>query len=137
MNKYVLSFLLILTMGQTGCNSNPGSKAQPEIENIQNIQNPIAIGMARSEFISKVITPSSSKLIGDQRIDTFIFYKQGNTSKRLGQALYNGLMAGYVKFEPLIDKLSIPEESASGSDKIIIQVIYDSSDHVEKVVRIQ
>ncbi len=136
MNKYVLSFLLILTMGQTGCNSNPSSKAQPEIENHQNIQNPIAIGMARSEFISKVITPSSSKLIGDQRIDTFIFYKQGNTSKRLGQALYNGLVASTLPFDSLIETISIPE-SATKSDKTVIQVIYDSSDRVEKVVRIQ
>lgn len=136
MNKYVLSFLLILTMGQTGCNSNPSSKAQPEIENHQNVQDPITIGMARSEFITKVITPSSSKLIGDQRIDTFIFYKRENSAKMYGQALYNGLMASYIKFEPLIDVLSIPE-SATKSDKTVIQVIYDSSDRVEKVVRIQ
>ncbi|RZF56975.1 hypothetical protein EXE30_01595 [Acinetobacter halotolerans] len=136
MNKYALSFLLLLSMVQTGCNLNPSSKAQPEIEHNQNIQNPIAIGMARSEFISKVVTPNSSKLIGDKRVDTFIFYKRGSASKRYGQALYNGLMAGYIKFEPLIDKLSIPE-SATRGDNVVIQVIYDSSDRVEKVVRIQ
>jgi len=136
MNKYALSFLLLFTLGQTGCNSNPSSKTQPEIEHNQNIQNPIAIGMARSEFISKVITPSSSKLIGDQRVDTFIFYKRSSASKQYGHALYNGLMAGYIKFEPLVEKLTIPESPAKG-DKVIIQVIYDSLDRVEKVVRIQ
>ncbi|MCU4368450.1 MULTISPECIES: hypothetical protein [Acinetobacter] len=136
MNKYVLSFLILLSVGHTGCSLNPSSKTQPQIEHNQNIQNPITIGMARSEFISKVITPSSSKLVGDQRIDTFIFYKQDSTSKRLGQALYNGLVASTLPFDSLIETVSIPESATRGA-KVIIQVVYDSSDRVEKVVRIQ
>lgn len=136
MKKYALLLSILLAIGQSACSLNPSSRAQPEIENHQNLQDPITVGMARSEFITKVITPSSSKLIGDQRIDTFIFYKRENSAKMYGQALYNGLMASYIKFEPLIDVLSIPE-SATKSDKTIIQVIYDSSDRVEKVVRVQ
>jgi len=118
MKKYTLLLSTLLAIGQSACSLNPSSRAQPEIENHQNIQNPIAIGMARSEFITKVITPSSSKLIGDQRIDTFIFYKRENSAKIYGQALYNGLVASTLPFDALI-------------------VIYDSSDRVEKVVRIQ
>ncbi|WP_278493140.1 hypothetical protein [Acinetobacter gyllenbergii] len=136
MKKYTLLLSTLLAIGQSACSLNPSSRAQPEIENHQNIQNPIAIGMARSEFITKVITPSSSKLIGDQRIDTFIFYKRENSAKIYGQALYNGLVASTLPFDALIEKVSIPDSALRG-DKAIIQVIYDSSDRVEKVVRIQ
>ncbi|WP_332605259.1 hypothetical protein [Acinetobacter sp. ESBL14] len=136
MKKYTLLLSILLAIGQSACSLNPSSRAQPEIENHQNIQNPIAIGMARSEFITKVITPSSSKLIGDQRIDTFIFYKREDSAKMYGQALYNGLVASTLPFDALIEKVSIPDSAFRG-DKAIIQVIYDSSDRVEKVVRIQ
>ncbi|MCU4579734.1 hypothetical protein KTJ32_01805 [Acinetobacter gyllenbergii] len=136
MKKYTLLLSILLAIGQSACSLNPSSRAQPEIENHQNIQNPIAIGMARSEFITKVITPSSSKLIGDQRIDTFIFYKREDSAKMYGQALYNGLVASTLPFDALIEKVSIPDSAFKG-DKAIIQVIYDSSDRVEKVVRIQ
>ena len=136
MKKYALLFLILLAIGQSACSLNPSSRAQPEIENHQNVQSPITIGMARSEFITKVITPNSSKLVGDQRIDTFIFYKRGNASKLYGQALYNGLVASTLPFDSLKEKVSIPDSAFRG-DKAIIQVIYDSSDRVEKVVRIQ
>ncbi|EPH31431.1 hypothetical protein L293_2246 [Acinetobacter gyllenbergii CIP 110306 = MTCC 11365] len=53
-----------------------------------------------------------------------------------GQALYNGLVASTLPFDALIEKVSIPDSALRG-DKAIIQVIYDSSDRVEKVVRIQ
>ena len=136
MNKYAFPFLLLLSIGQSGCALNPSSKTQPEIENNQNIQNPIAIGMARSEFITKVITPSSSKLVGDKRIDTFILYTQGKKSQIYGRAAYNTFIAAFIPFDSLKEQASIPE-SAIQRDQVIIQVIYDSSDRVEKVVRVQ
>lgn len=139
MNNYLRALIIFtLSIGYIGCSSNPTSNSSSEIVNQQESQKQTVIGMYRSDFLKKVDTPISSKFIGDKRVDTFAYhnYKGMTKSKLFGFAFYNSFIAGLAPFDSLKEKISIPKSAIQG-DRVVIQVIYDSSDRIEKIERVK
>ncbi len=134
MKKIIISFIfVILSIGQYGCSSTPVTQSQ--IENSQSTK-PSIIGMPRSEFLTKVNTPTSSKFVGDNRIDTFTYYKSSKTNitKLFGQQLFKSLVNNVLPLGLVNNEIT---ESDFRGDKVVLKVTYDSSDHVEKIERVE
>ena len=92
--------------------------------------------MPRSEFLTKVNTPTSSKFVGDNRIDTFTYYKSSKTNitKLFGQQLFKSLVNNVLPLGLVNNEIT---ESDFRGDKVVLKVTYDSSDHVEKMERVE
>lgn len=136
MKKIIISFIfVILSIGQYGCSSTPVTRTQSQIENSQSTK-PSIIGMPRSEFLTKVNTPTSSKFVGDNRIDTFTYYKSSKTNitKLFGQQLFKSLVNNVLPLGLVNNEIT---ESDFRGDKVVLKVTYDSSDHVEKMERVE
>ena len=145
MKKIIISFIfVILSIGQYGCSSTPVTRTQSQIENSQSTK-PSIIGMPRSEFLTKVNTPTSSKFVGDNRIDTFTYYKSSKTNitKLFGQQLFKSLVNNVLPLGLVNNVLPLGlvnneiTESDFRGDKVVLKVTYDSSDHVEKMERVE
>ena len=136
MKKIIISFIfVILSIGQYGCSSTPVTRTQSQIENSQSTK-PSIIGMPRSEFLTKLNTPTSSKFVGDNRIDTFTYYKSSKTNitKLFGQQLFKSLVNNVLPLGLVNNEIT---ESDFRGDKVVLKVTYDSSDHVEKMERVE
>ena len=136
MKKIIISFIfVILSIGQYSCSSTPVTRTQSQIENSQSTK-PSIIGMPRSEFLTKVNTPTSSKFVGDNRIDTFTYYKSSKTNitKLFGQQLFKSLVNNVLPLGLVNNEIT---ESDFRGDKVVLKVTYDSSDHVEKMERVE
>lgn len=136
MKKIIISFIfVILSIGQYGCSSTSVTRTQSQIENSQSTK-PSIIGMPRSEFLTKVNTPTSSKFVGDNRIDTFTYYKSSKTNitKLFGQQLFKSLVNNVLPLGLVNNEIT---ESDFRGDKVVLKVTYNSSDHVEKMERVE
>ena len=136
MKKIIISFIfVILSIGQYSCSSTPVTRTQSQIENSQSTK-PSIIGMPRSEFLTKLNTPTSSKFVGDNRIDTFTYYKSSKTNitKLFGQQLFKSLVNNVLPLGLVNNEIT---ESDFRGDKVVLKVTYDSSDHVEKMERVE
>ena len=136
MKKIIISFIFVIfSIGQYGCSSTPVTRTQSQIENSQSTK-PSIIGMPRSEFLTKVNTPTSSKFVGDNRIDTFTYYKSSKTNitKLFGQHLFKCLVIIVLPLGLVNNEIT---ESDFRGDKVVLKVTYDSSDHVEKMERVE
>lgn len=138
MQKIIITFIfVILAIGQYGCSSTPVTPTQSQIENNQRTK-PSIIGMHRSEFLTKANTPTSSKFVGDKRVDILTYYKSSkmNITKFFGQQLFKSLIVNSTPLGLISNDDDITSSDFRG-DKIVLKVTYDSSDHVERIQRIE
>jgi len=149
MKKNILLLVIsILSIGQMACSINPHRITLPDTTNPPAIEKINVIGMSRNEFLNKFHPPVVSRLIGDKRIDTITYYKINNKPKAYGMALYNGLIANTIvstlhnvmpselSLDSVDETVSI-SDSALNKEKVIIEITYDSSSHIEKVERVE
>lgn len=128
-------FIFTLSMMQYGCSSTPVT--QSHIENSQKTK-PSAIGMSRSKFLTHVNTPTSSHFVGDKRVDILTYYKSSKTNitKIFGQQLFKSLAVNFTPLGLINNDDDITLSDIRG-DKVVLKVTYDSSDHVERIQRIE
>lgn len=144
MKKNILLLVIsILSIGQIACSINPHRITLPDTTNLPAIEKINVVGMSRSEFLNKFHPPVVSRLIGDKRIDTITYYKINNKPKAYGMALYNGLVANTnvstlhnimpseLSLDSVDETVSI-SDSALNKEKVVIEITYDSSSHIEK-----
>ncbi|WP_336167069.1 hypothetical protein [Acinetobacter sp. 161(2023)] len=149
MKKNILLLVIsILSVGQMACSINPRRITLPDTTNPPAIEKINIVGMSRNEFLNKFHPPVVSRLIGDKRVDTITSYKINNKPKAYGVALYNGLIANIILSTlhnvmpsklPLdsVDEAVSISDSVLNREKIVIEITYDSSSHIEKVERVE
>lgn len=149
MKKNILLLVIsILSVGQMACSINPHRITLPDTTNPPAIEKINLIGISRNEFLNKFHPPVVSRLIGDKRIDTITSYKISNKPKAYGVALYNGFIANTIVSSlhnimpselPLdsVDEAVSISDSALNREKVVIEITYDSSSHIEKVERVE
>jgi hypothetical protein len=138
MQKIIITFIfVILSIGQYGCSSTPVNRTQSHIENSQKTK-PSVIGMSRSKFLTHANTPTSSHFVGDKRVDILTYYKSSKTNitKIFGQQLFKSLAVNFTPLGLISNDDDITSSDFRG-DKIVLKVTYDSSDHVERIQRIE
>jgi hypothetical protein len=138
MKKIILSFIFgILSIGQYGCSTIPATRSQSQIGDIQKTQ-PSIIGMSRSEFLTYANTPTSSYFVGEKRVDILTYYKTSkmNVTKLFGQQLLKSIAVNFTPKGLISNDDDITSSDFRG-DKFMLKVTYDSSDHVEKIQKIE
>ncbi len=127
----VVPLLLALAFTETGCSAVMAAK-QPKKKDLS----VLAQGMPRSLILAEIGPPIASENKPDgKRVDVFSFMQGYSTANRVGRTLFHGVAD--VATLGLWEVLAIPAESAFDGKKTAFEVTYDSSDRVEKFVRLQ
>lgn len=128
---FVLPLLLALAFAETGCSAVMAAK-QPQKKDLS----VIAQGMPRSAILAEIGSPIASETKQDgKRVDVFSFTQGYSTANRVGRTLFHGIAD--VATLGLWEVVATPTEATFDGKKAAFEVTYDSSDRVEKFVRLQ
>lgn len=94
----------------------------------------LTAGMPREKVIQELGQPVSSRLQGLRRIDLFSFVQGYSKEARVARAFGHGV--GDIATTGLWEFAATPAETYFDGKKLSFEVTYDSTDRVERVVKL-
>lgn len=125
---FICVLAVVITTGN-GCSVYMAA-TQPTQKNLD----VLSAGTPRSLVLAEIGQPQASEMKDGKRVDVFSFVQGYSKGAKAGRALFHG--AADVFTLGLWEVLGTPTESIFTGEKVAYEVTYDTSDKVEKVVKL-
>jgi len=124
-----MGILTVVLMTGSGCSVYMAAK-QPDAKDL----NVFAVGTPRNMVLSEIGQPQASEVKNGKRVDVFAFVQGYSKGAKTGRAVAHGVADVFTL--GLWEVVGTPTEAVFDGDKMSFEVTYDSSDKVEKVVKL-